>query len=226
MRITRPAAIIAFAGTALAGAVGGGVVLGPASAGPAPAQPSDAMAALPVAAGDEGDGEACGRGAGLEAIAETIGITADDLREALRDGRTLAEIAESNGSDPQAVVDVLVSSGTARLEAAVAAGVVDQATADERLATLPERAADLVQGEIERDGRRHPRRAVALTTVADTIGIDVQDLRDGLQDGRTIAEVAAAQGVDPHTVIDALVARSTEHITRVVNGDSVRQRCR
>jgi uncharacterized protein (DUF433 family) len=214
MRITRPAAVVAFAGTALAGAVGGAVAFGPASAGPAPAQTSGAPA--------EGDGEACGRGAGLDAVAETVGVPTDELRHALRDGRTLAEIAESNEIDPQAIVDALVSSGTARLEAAVAAGAVDQATADERLATLPDRATDLVHGDV----RRHPRRAIGLATVADTVGIDVQDLGEALRDGQTIAEVAEAQGVDPQTVVDALVVRSTEHITRAVNGDTVRQRCR
>jgi uncharacterized protein (DUF433 family) len=203
MRITRPAAAIAFAGTALVGAVGGAVALGPASAG-----------------------ENCGRGAGPDAIADTVGMPTAELRRALRDGRTLTEVAESSGVDPQAVVDVLVSSGTARLEAAVAAGAIDRSTADERLATLPDRSADLANGEIERDVRRHPRRAIGLATAADAIGIDVQDLREELRDGRTIAEVADARGVDPQTVIDALTARSTEHITRVVNGDTVRQRCR
>ena len=107
----------------------------------------------------------------------------------------------------------------------MAAGRIDKATADERKANLSERAADLVNGELERHAHRHPRRAAAIRTAAEVIGIDADDLRAALHDGQTIAQVAEANGVDPQDVIDALVARSTERITKVVNGDTVRQRC-
>jgi DNA-directed RNA polymerase specialized sigma subunit len=107
----------------------------------------------------------------------------------------------------------------------VAAARIDQATADERKASLPERAADLVNGELERDARRHPRRSAAIRAAAEVIGIDATELRDALRDGQTIAQVAEANGVDPQDVIDALVARSTQRITKVVNGDTARQRC-
>ena len=162
---------------------------------------------------------------GLADLADVIGISTDDLRAALRDGQTLAQVAETNGVDPQQVVDVLVANGTERLDAAVAAGRIDQATADERKAYLPDRAAELVNGELERKAHRHPRRSAAIRTTAEAIGIDADELRAALRDGQTIAQVAEANDVDPQDVIDALVARSIERITKVVNGDTVRQRC-
>jgi prolyl-tRNA editing enzyme YbaK/EbsC (Cys-tRNA(Pro) deacylase) len=82
-----------------------------------------------------------------------------------------------------------------------------------------------VNGELERRAHRQPRRAAAIRTAAEAIGIDVGELRAALRDGQTIAQVAEANGVEPQDVIDALVARSTERITNVVNGDTVRQRC-
>jgi len=82
-----------------------------------------------------------------------------------------------------------------------------------------------VNGELERRAHRHPRRAAAIRTAAEAIGIDAGELRAALRDGQTIAQVAEANGVDPQDAIDALVARSTERITKVVNGDTVRQRC-
>ncbi len=217
MRISRPIAVTALAAAALAGALGGALLLGPASAD------TSTDAAGTTSAGATASAAPCRKG--LADVADAIGISTDDLRAALRDGQTLAEVAEANGVDPQRVVDVLVESGTARLDAAVAAGRIDQATADEREASLPERAADLVNGELERDARRHPRRSAALRASAEAIGIDAAELWDALRDGQTIAQVAEANGVDPQDVIDALVARSTERITKVVNGDTVRQRC-
>jgi uncharacterized protein (DUF433 family) len=213
MRISRPIAVATLAVTALAGGLGGALLLGPASADPGS---TTAANTAPAAA-------RCGEG--FAEIANAIGISADDLRAALRDGQTLAGTAEANGVDPQEVVDVIVANGTERLEAAVAAGRIDQPTADERAANLPERAADLVNGELERDARRHPHRRAGLRTTAEVIGISTQELADTLRNGQTIAQVAEANGVDPQAVIDALVARSTERITKVVNGDTVRQRC-
>ena len=109
--------------------------------------------------------------------------------------------------------------------ATVADGRVDQATADERKEALPERAADLVNGDLDRDLRRHPARPVALRTIADTIGISADELRGARRDDQTIAQVAEANGTDPQDVIDALTTRATQRITKVVNGDTVRQRC-
>jgi uncharacterized protein (DUF433 family) len=52
-----------------------------------------------------------------ELIAEAIGIDIDTLAEELRDGSTVAEIAEANDVDPQAVIDALVASYTERVTA-------------------------------------------------------------------------------------------------------------
>ena len=217
MRISRPLAVTTLAATALAGALGGALLLGPASAD------STNTAASPASVRGAATAAPCREG--LADLADVVGISTDDLRSALRDGQTLAQVAEANGVDPQQVVDVLVANGTERLDAAVASGRIDQATADERKASLPDRAADLVSGELERRAHSHSRRAAAIRTAAEAIGIDAGELRAALRDGQTIAQVAEANGVDPQDVIDALVARSTERITNVVNGDTVRQRC-
>jgi uncharacterized protein YidB (DUF937 family) len=217
MRISRPIAVTTLAAAALAGGLGGALLLGPASA--------DSTNTAAGTASVRGAASAPPCREGLVDLADVIGISTDDLRAALRDGQTLAQVAETNGVDPQQVVDVLVANGTERLDAAVAAGRIDQATADERKASLPDRAADLVNGELERQAHRHPRRAAAIRTAAEAIGIDADELRAALRDRQTIAQVAEANGVDPQVVIDALVVRSTERITKVVNGDTVRQRC-
>jgi hypothetical protein len=52
---------------------------------------------------------------GLEVAAETIGITVEELRTALVDGQSVAEVAEANGVDPQAVIDALVEHATERI---------------------------------------------------------------------------------------------------------------
>lgn len=91
---------------------------------------------------------------GLDTVTEVIGIDADELAAQLRDGATIAEVAEANGVDPQAVIDAMVADATDAIQAAVDAGRIDQAEADERLAELEERITDMVNGE----HRIHPRQ--------------------------------------------------------------------
>lgn len=53
-------------------------------------------------------------------------------------------------------------------------------------------------------------------TTAETIGIEVDALRQSLIDGKTLAEVAAENGVDAQAVIDALVADANARIDEAV----------
>ena len=55
-----------------------------------------------------------------------------------------------------------------------------------------------------------------LETAATAIGIDAAALKTELGEGRSLAEVATAHGVDPQKVIDAIVAASTADIDAAV----------
>lgn len=152
------------------------------------------------------------RGESLATAAEAIGISEEDLRGALEDGQSIAEVAEANGVDVQTVIDALVANATERLEAAI----------DE----LPERMAEVVEREglPDRGGRGgpggpggpHGERGEGLEAAAGAIGITTDELRTALLDGQTIAEVAEANDVDVQTVIDALVAEANEHLDEAV----------
>jgi hypothetical protein len=59
--------------------------------------------------------------------------------------------------------------------------------------------------------------------LAGLLGIDVDTLRTELRSGDTIAEIAAEQGVDVQTVIDALVAELGEHLELAVENGRLTQ---
>lgn len=52
--------------------------------------------------------------------------------------------------------------------------------------------------------------------VAEVLGIDVETLREAAVSGQSIADLAEANGVDPQTVIDALVAEAQGHLDLAV----------
>ena len=77
-------------------------------------------------------------------IAEILGLEGNEIREALRNGSSIAELAEAQG----------IESAEERLDTAVENGRIDDTQAAEMLTRTAERAEDLVNGEIEFGGRR------------------------------------------------------------------------
>ena len=89
-----------------------------------------------------------GRGfARLEPAAAYLGVTQAELRESLRAGDALAEIAAEAGKSVDGLVDALVAEQTERLDEAVAAGRISAERRDQLAAGLEERVTALVNGE-------------------------------------------------------------------------------
>ncbi len=97
---------------------------------------------------------------GVGEIAEILGLEGSETREALRNGSSIAELAEAQGIDSADIVDALIASAEERLDAAVENGRIDDAQAAEMLTHTAERAEDLVNGEIEFRGRRGHQRGL------------------------------------------------------------------
>jgi hypothetical protein len=71
-------------------------------------------------------------------IAEYLGITPDALKQERQAGKSLAEIA---GPKTEGLIDLLTAKADARIEAALAAGKIDEA----RAATLKDKAATAIE---------------------------------------------------------------------------------
>ena len=82
----------------------------------------------------------------LDAAAAFLGVGEDALRERLRDGETLAEVAKSEGKSVDGLVTAIVAATTKRLDAAVAAGRMTATQRDTIVASLKQRTAEIVNG--------------------------------------------------------------------------------
>jgi hypothetical protein len=96
-----------------------------------------------------------------------------------------------------AVAGLLVVGGAGAASAADTGGSTGSAPTTAQPANGAKRAAHPAV-------RRQLRRAV-LKVSADTIHVDVKELRTDLRNGQSIAQVAQSKGVDPKTVVDAIV---------------------
>ena len=96
-------------------------------------------------------------GASIDAAAKAIGVTTDELRQAVRDGKTIADVAKEKNVDVQKVIDAVVADATSRLNEAVTSGRLTRAEADQRIAQLPDQVTKLVNGQLPlRGGRGGP----------------------------------------------------------------------
>lgn len=69
------------------------------------------------------------------------------------------------------------------------------------------------------NGRPHRPHGPGLAAAAKAIGVEESALREALQNGQSIADVAKANNVSVNTVVDAMVADARERITAFVNGE-------
>ncbi len=97
-----------------------------------------------------------GRSGGLEAAAEVLGLTSEQLSTELRDGKTLAEVAQAQDVSVDNLVDGLVADAEERIDAAVQDGRLTATQADELRASLTDRIAERVNSTRPAGGRgRH-----------------------------------------------------------------------
>ena len=88
--------------------------------------------------------------AGRSTAAGYLGVSVARLRQDLRSGRSLAQIADAApGKSVTGLIDALVSAREAQLKAAVASGALEQALATKSLASVRQR----VRREIDRTHR-------------------------------------------------------------------------
>jgi hypothetical protein len=76
--------------------------------------------------------------------ADTIGIPAKELRQDVKGGQSISEVAEAHGVSTQTVVDAVVNDLSGRLDKAVSDGKITQERADKIKDRLPERITNLV----------------------------------------------------------------------------------
>lgn len=85
----------------------------------------------------------------VELLAEATGFDMADIKAELEAGKTLAEVADENGADIDALIETALDDMQARLDEAVAEGRITQAEADDMLADAAERLAERVNEVID-----------------------------------------------------------------------------
>lgn len=233
------------------GAVAGALLLGSAGATlilpslVSAADPSASPAASPSTPGNPAGNPGHGpwMGGTTEAVsdasvaAKAIGITEAELNTAIQGGQTVAQVAKAHNVDVQKVIDALVQDKKDEIAAALKAGTITQAQADQQLGSATQFVTDQVNGTGFGPGRGHgfggpggPGHggpggldADDLTAAAKALGMTDADLTTALNSGKTAAAVAKDKGVDVQKVIDAIAAADTAEFAAAVKAGTMTQ---
>lgn len=81
----------------------------------------------------------------LAAASKLLNLAPNELRAQLREGKSLAEVAEAQGVAKQALIDALVRDFTERVERLEERGAIGPERAERLLQNLPERVAKMVE---------------------------------------------------------------------------------
>lgn len=149
------------------------------------------------------------------ALAGTLGLAGAAL---LVPGSALAQTADGT---PR------VTALKDALKGLVDDGTITQSQADEVATTLADRLPERGRhgGPGGRGGPGGKLAHVAQEEVAEVLGITVDELRAAREAGRTLAQVAEAEGVEKADLISGLVAKAQERLDRAVaDGDLTQER--
>ena len=167
------------------------------------------------------------------AIGLTAGLVGGSLAGLVLGVPGLSSAADDNGTPPALVQQVDDSAGKdtqtnpgERLRDALQPLVVDGTlTADQAdsvathlVENRPERGD---RGGRENHGRRGPGKFARSEVLTELLGVDADELREELRAGSTLAELAAANGVESSDLIAALMTQAEERINTAVDAERI-----
>ena len=167
----------------------------------------------------------------LGAAATYLGLSESDLRTKLQAGQSLADVAKAQSKDLAGLEQAILDAAKADLDKAVAAKDLTQAQADDMLAKLKSRIADVANGTPRFRGPGGPGRpghlgrpfGQDLAAAAKYLGLSESDLRSKLRAGQSLADVAKAQSKDASGLEDAIVAASKANLDQAVAAKKLTQ---
>jgi hypothetical protein len=191
---------------------------------------SDAVA-VPV-----GSVEACGPlphkpdGGPLAAAAAYLGLSEEELRTSLEGGKSLADVATAQGKSVDGLKQAMLAAVKADLDEQVAHGDITAEQEQTILTKLPAGIDDFVNGKgglsikievkggkIEAKGGPGAVLGDPLETAAEYLGLSASELKQELRSGKSLAEIAVAQGKSVSGLKQKLIDAATADLEKAVD---------
>ena len=200
--------LIASAGVAvaLAAGAGGAYAAGGFDAGPGPGDPGPGAVVVKADLGDP---------LGGAAIAAYLGLTEEQLQTQLEAGKTLAQIATAQGKSVSGLKDVIYADAKSNLDQAVANGKLTASQEQTMLADLKSHLDDIVN-RTGPPGGLQVGVGIFGPAVTTYLGLSESELRTQLESGKSLAQIATAQGKSVDGLKAAILAEAKSRLDQAV----------
>jgi hypothetical protein len=158
-----------------------------------------------------------------QAVAEATGLEVSDLLPLLREGSTLAEIAEENGADVDAIIADGVADATERIEASVANGGLTREQADELIANLETLFTNAMTSTVREFIVETYVGVGVLRMAAEQTGLLPREITEQMRSGSTLAQILTENGVDVNAFIEDVLAEADERLDQAVENGRITQ---
>jgi polyhydroxyalkanoate synthesis regulator phasin len=154
----------------------------------------------------------------LTPAASFLGISVAALAADLKTGKTLAQEAVAKGKTAAALIDAIVAAQKTVLDAQVAAGWITGAQATSMLGHLTKQITNLVNV-----GPPVPptQKTGPFDAAATYLGMTVAEIHAALKSGKTLAEVATANGKTVDGLVAALTAQAKTKLDALVTAGKI-----
>jgi hypothetical protein len=157
-------------------------------------------------------------------LAGFLGMSTADLKTAMRNGQTLAQIAQAHGKSTNDLKTFLTNQLKSQLDQQVASGKITSQRATEVLNAATAHLDQWINMSFRPGSGNRPHRfpffglgPATLQIVAQTLGMNVADVRTGLQSGKTLAQIAQEHGKTSADLENALLNADKARIEKLLN---------
>lgn len=160
----------------------------------------------------------------VEEAASIIGVKPDDLRESLKQGKSIADVAASHGVKEETLVDKLVAMREKTIGEAVRSGKLEEDKAERIKARMKEHIAYMVahkglpeHAQKYAEIKRHSQGLVPPNRLAAILGISEEQLTKQLDAGQSLAEIAQSRGMTKEQLVGKLKEELTPLLEKAVD---------
>lgn len=160
----------------------------------------------------------------LQAILDTTKLSRLELLQAIRGGKTLADVITDHGGSVDAVIAQAVADQTQRINQAVTNGRLTQAQADKLIAALEPLDQAILSGDYRDKFVANRATAGVVLLAAQQTGLTPKDVVAEVRGGASLAQVLTEHQVDVNAFIETAAARVQARLNvQVVDGRMTQQ---
>ncbi len=153
-------------------------------------------------------------------VTELLAMSADEIRNAYRDGKTLEDLFDTQGLDYDAYIAELTENSLACVVDALANGKITEQQATRLKDAIQNRSDNGFPFGLKlmnlKNNRMNKLQSGSLENLAEVMGMETTELANAFKSGSTLSQIAEQQGMDATVVFEEWVQSQIADINQAV----------